>query len=481
MGIQKTLLFASLLCLGAFFPSVSPPRDANAAGADAMLFAPVAVKHAPDESSSLFVQNISPLATNITVRFYDQSGFSDPAWTRNAPIPPGESVIIDLTTERMLPWGFDGSAVAQSPQLITGVVNRLDLNGLARLPSGEFRAARAGASGGSFSLDVGAAAGRQSIPVAFGGYHGYFTTVSVQNTAQAPGAFTLALYPTGAPISVASITRIIPAMSVSRIRLGSENGVPPDFVGTVAIDPPAGIAAAVAAETINIETGVTLSYAGFSASTTTMNAPLLFKNYNGWVSGAQVVNTSTSPVVVNASILQRDGPISLNLRARPLAPNESLTYYLPAINELPDGFVGSGVFTATGPIAVVVQEINEGRGAGMAYSGFNMGTPNVSVPVAFKGSAGWDSGIQVQNLGQTDTWVRIVYHLQGGLTAGDEALIAAGSSTTFYQEAHPGIPPGSVGAAIITSLGGQPIVAIVNEVNYTHPGDATMAYEGINF
>ena len=36
-------------------------------------------------------------------------------------------------------------------------------------------------------------------------------------------------------------------------------------------------------------------------------------------------------------------------------------------------------------------------------------------------------------------------------------------------------------AKLLLPVGGQPIVAIVNEVNYTRPGDASMAYEGINF
>jgi hypothetical protein len=237
----------------------------------------------------------------------------------------------------------------------------------------------------------------------------------------------------------------------------------------------------VASETAHFETGVVFTYSGFATGANVANVPLLFKNYNDWVSGAQVVNVSQVPVVVNASMLQRDAPITLGLGPRTLAPNESFTYYLPAIQELPEGFVGSGVFTASGPIAVVVQQLNSARGAGMAYTGFSGGTPNVSVPVVFKGSAGWDSGVQVQNLGQGDALVDITYHLPGGVTVADRALIAAGSSTTFYQEEHPGLPPGIIGAAQVTSVGGAPIVAIVNEVNYERSGDASMSYEGVNY
>jgi len=237
----------------------------------------------------------------------------------------------------------------------------------------------------------------------------------------------------------------------------------------------------VAAETIQVDTGVLLSYAGFPSGTNVMNAPLLFKNYNGWVSGAQVVNVSSSPVSVTAQIFQRDNPISFNLPPRPLAPNESFTYYLPSLPNFPDNFVGSAVFTSNGPIALVVQELNADRGTGMAYSGFPAGTPNISVPVIFKGSSGWDTGVQVQNLAPTDATVNITYHMPGGQIAVDAARIPAGSSNTFYQPDFPGIPPNTIGSAIVNSLAGEPIVAIVNEVNYTRPGDASMAYEGINY
>jgi hypothetical protein len=237
----------------------------------------------------------------------------------------------------------------------------------------------------------------------------------------------------------------------------------------------------VVAETFESDTGVLLSYSGFRTGANVMNAPLLFKNYGGWVSGAQVVNVSPGPVTVSGSIFQRDTPLSYRLEPRSLAPNESLTYYLPAITDLPDDFVGSAAFNASGPIALVVQQLNADRGAGMAYKGFTTGTPNISVPVVFKGSNGWDTGIQVQNLGPIDTPVNVVYHLPGGGTAIDSSIVAAGSSDTFYQQDSAGIPPGAIGAATVSSLGGQPIVAIVNEVNYTRPGDASMTYNGINY
>jgi hypothetical protein len=76
--------------------------------------------------------------------------------------------------------------------------------------------------------------------------------------------------------------------------------------------------------------------------------------------------------------------------------------------------------------------------------------------------------------------VNIAYFLPGGQTIVDATLISPGNSDTFYQPDRLDIPTGTVGSARLTS-NGAPIVAIVNEVNYTRSGDASMAYEGINY
>jgi hypothetical protein len=456
-----------------------------------LLYVPVAIKRSADDSTAMFIQNIAPGVANIVVQFYDLNGFSDPRWTSQpANVPTGQSLVLDLASYPPLPMGFSGSAVVQSSQPVTAVVNRtvysgsrdLALDTDADVQAAQSQATGARASGGSFPVAAGPGTPQMTVPVTFGGYNGYFTTISVQNTTRQPATYTITLFPTGAPAPIASIQRLVPPQSSVRVRLGPESGAPPDFVGTAIVAGQGGATMVVAAETIQRDTGVLLSYAGFATGTNVMNAPLLFKNYNGWVSGAQVVNVSSGPIRVNAQLFQRDNPFSVNLPPRDLGPNESFTYYLPAIPPIQDGFVGSGVFTANGPIAVVVQELNAERGTGMAYSAFGPGSPNVSIPVIFKGSAGWDTGVQVQNLAPTDATVNIQYYLPGGgIGAVDAARIPAGGSTTFYQPDQSAIPPNTIGSALISSLGGEPIVAIVNEVNYTHQGDASMAYEGINF
>jgi hypothetical protein len=380
-----------------------------------------------------------------------------------------------------LPTGFDGSAVVQSSGPVTAVVNRVNTAGSMTATDGNLHIAQANASSGSFPAFSTATASQMTIPVTFGNYRSYRTTISIQNTGTAPGSYTVSLYPTGVTSPVTTVSRLIAPMAASRVRLGTEIGVPADFIGTAVISGTSGATLVAASETLNESNSMLMSYSGFSAGASTVNTPLLFKNYNGWVSGAQVVNMSVGTITVNATVYQRDSTVSFGLGTRTLLPNESHTYYLPALAELPDNFVGSAVFAASGPISVVVQEINEGRVAGMAYSGFGGGTANISVPVIYKDWNAWDSGIQVQNLGTSDAVVNVTYHLPGGQSVLEAALIAAGNSETFYQPANPNLTAGTIGAALVTSNSGQPIVAIVNQVNYGAAGDGSMVYEGINY
>ncbi len=95
-------------------------------------------------------------------------------------------------------------------------------------------------------------------------------------------------------------------------------------------------------------------------------------------------------------------------------------------------------------------------------------------PVLYKGSAGWNSGIQVQNLGAQPATITVTYYQPDGRVAMTEPYgsVAAGSSRTFYL---PGtsLPAGYAGSAAISA--DQPIAAIVNLTNYELPGSTAAA------
>lgn len=464
-----------------FLSSPPLPNAFTVANLASVLYAPLAVRRSADDSTAIAVQNVSTTSTTVYLRYYDLNGLSDPQWAQSVLVTAGGAVVFDQAMDPTLPPTFEGSAVIQSAEPITGVVNHVSFSGPpAAFPFGEGGSLQGRTSAGSFSVFPSEPTTLVTVPVVFGGYNGNWTTLSVQNTGRTVATISVALYPTGAANPVATIPRTIPPLAAARVRLGPEAGVPSGFVGTAVVSSGGSTVAAVA-ESVHAQTNVAYTYAGITGGSTRMNAPLLFKNFNGWVTGAQVVNVSSSNIIVDANFYHRDSAISFGLPQRTLLPHESYTYYLPAIAEIPDGFVGSGVFSGTGPIAVVVQEVNADRGAGMAYAGFYAGTPNVSVPLVFKGANGWDSGIQVQNLGSVDTIATVRYYLPAGGTSFAAIDIPARESNTFYPPADANLPPGTVASALVTSINGQPIIAIVNEVNYTRAGDGSMAYEGINY
>lgn len=457
-------------------PTVFNPgqEDSNADGiGDACqnlqtgLWVPTVSKNAGGTDSGIQVQNTSNATATVNVLYFDQNGNTDARWTESASVAAGRSRTFYQPANVNLPPGFDGSAVVQATQTVRAIVNRtnyLDVN----------------ASAGSYPAPTTGTATRSTLPVVFGGFNGWRTTISVQNTGQARATYAVALLPTGSSTATRTVNLSIPASAVGRVRLTPDLGLPSDFVGTAVVTSSDGSLVAVA-ETINDLTDEMLSSTGFAEGTTVQNAPLLFKNAFGWFSGAQVVNVSSTTAVVNATLHHRDTGVAFSLPPRTLAPNESHTYFLPAIPDLPDGSVFSGVFSADAAIAVVVQQRNPERSTAMAYSGFGAGTPNISIPLTFKNRGGWQTGIQVQNLGNMETIVTVVHQPEGGTQVVEAASIAVGDSHTFYQPANASLPEGMVGAAVVSSSNGQPLVAIVNEVNYTRRGDASMAYEGINY
>jgi hypothetical protein len=486
------------------------PSDAFAiVNLTAVHYVPLVLKRVADTTTGIQVQNLSNSATTAYVIYYNRDGFADPSWIESRPLAPGGSATFFQGDHPTLPIGFDGSAVVQSTQASAAVVNRVHLPSAALpgplpgstffLPTpipvlavpptplplggpqyGPYDDPPNVATAGAFQAIAAPTARQVAVPVVFGGFNGYRTTVSVQNTGELTTDYAVALYPTGSTTSVASFTLSIPPLAARRIRLAPDIGVPPDFVGTALItstsSPVTGIA-----ETVHSVSGLLFSYGGTSSGATTHQLPLLFRNAAGWVSGAQVVNVSTMDVLVNASLRGRGGLGGFTLPPRTLRPNESYTYYLPVLPEIPDGFIGSATFVASGPITVVAQHVQAERGNVMAYTGFSRATTTVGLPLLFKESNGWNSGVQVQNTGTAETNVTLTYFANDGLVLAENAIVGPGSSITFYQRDNPALPAGYVGSGVLSSSGGQPIVAVVNQVNYLRLGDNAMAYEGVGY
>src|SRR5207302_3172460 len=145
----------------------------------------------------------------------------------------------------------------------------------------------------------------------------------------------------------------------------------------------------------------------------------------------------------------------------------AVTFYQPANDELPSDFVGSAVVEAPAGarVVAVVNEVHDG-GSGMSYEGALRGGATASAPLLFRNSNGWNTGLQIQNVGAEESEVVVVYRGSDGSGPWfDGAFVRPGSSVTFFQPAHPELANGFVGSATIASKNGQPVVGIVNEVS----------------
>ena len=85
----------------------------------------------------------------------------------------------------------------------------------------------------------------------------------------------------------------------------------------------------------------------------------------------------------------------------PVEAGASTTFYQPSNSQIPEPFVGSAtVASAEGQnLGGVVNEVREGSTMASAYDVVDRGADSAYVPLAYRGFAGWNSGIQVQNVG----------------------------------------------------------------------------------
>src|SRR5207253_2572308 len=131
----------------------------------------------------------------------------------------------------------------------------------------------------------------------------------------------------------------------------------------------------------------------------------------------------------------------------------------------PPRFAGSGVVTASQPVAVLVHEDRPDMDR-MAYAAQPSGGATLYAPLVIKDLNGWDTIVHVQNVDGAPAQVEIAYYSStgGARTWADTATIPPLGSRAFSQFQHPQLPSGFVGSAVIRATNGSQLVAVVNEV-----------------
>ena len=103
-------------------------------------------------------------------------------------------------------------------------------------------------------------------------------------------------------------------------------------------------------------------------------APLVYKNYNLWTTGINVVNSANTSTAVTVTYTNANPAVSGGpwTETKTVAANGMESFYTPSTVGLPDGFYGSAtIHSATNDIAVVVasQRYRPTGAEGVAYEG----------------------------------------------------------------------------------------------------------------
>jgi hypothetical protein len=246
----------------------------------------------------------------------------------------------------------------------------------------------------------------------------------------------------------------------------SDYRIPNEWVGSAVIESLDDQPLAVIVNQLS-DDGLGMIYPGIGAPGETLGLPLVYKNAAEWASGVQVQNAGSLPTTVTLSYARLDGAGNLAADRATVPPGAAVTFYQGANAELPDGHVGPATVTSLDgqPLVAVVNAVKQGAGMAMAYDAVGIGGPSLHLPVVYREFSGWNSGVQLQNLGEAATSVTLTfYHEDGREAASVVRTLERGGTSTVYLPELPELPSGFTGSATATSQSGEPLAATVNQV-----------------
>lgn len=201
---------------------------------------------------------------------------------------------------------------------------------------------------------------------------------------------------------------------------------------------------------------------------------------SSWNSYFSVQNTTDKPVDVTIEYYNPTGAvITAATESVTIAAYSSQIFFQGEHPDLPAGLLGSAVVTAddgNSPLAVVVAIYNNNSSASKAqflsYNGVTRGANVLYVPRFVRNFYNYQSGLTVQNIGDTPTTITITWTFANQSYVYNSAPIAPKSSLALYAPSISelagvdNLPEGSrSGSVVVEAADGGLITAIVNEDN----------------
>jgi hypothetical protein len=321
---------------------------------------PLIMKENSGYSTWFNVQNAGTAAVDVDV------AYAGTACTDSATIQPGAAATFDQEVDQCLTSGYVGAATVSAPGgSVVATVMQVG-------PTTLF--AYNGFTGGATN---------PVIPLVNANNSGYITGVQVQNTGGTDTDVTLDYAPVVG--TACSETKTVPAGSSATFALYAFTfGGDPDpgtndcdfgetFVGSATVS-----ANSAGQDLVGIVNQLSpagnkgSSYSAFDASsaTGTVVMPLIMDRNSGFYTGFNVQNVGAGSTTVTCTYTSNDGTITDSETSGTLDPGDAFNSL--QLNQLANGFVGSGVCEASENIIGVVNELGSGSGDQLfSYEGFN--------------------------------------------------------------------------------------------------------------
>lgn len=259
-----------------------------------------------------------------------------------------------------------------------------------------------------------------------------------------------------------------PGFAASFFQGGNRNLSVGRYAATVFADQPISVVVSEA----NYTAGMADFYNGTRAGAAQVSLPLVFRQAtaSAWNSLIAIQNVDDNPTTATVRFFRAGETAPAFERSVGIPASAAVSWDTSTDEFAPLGsFTGSAVITSPRPVAAIVNEVT-GAGPGImtTFRGVTGPDTRYQLPLLYRNFNGWNSGVQVQNLGPQPATVRATY-IRSNAPGGpwqEEKAVPPGSSATFYLPASPGVPDGFVGSATLESVNGQPITALVNNINY---------------
>jgi len=321
----------------------------------------------------------------------------------------------------------------------------------------------------------------------------YSSGVQIANLEGTAADITLIYYSQETGLEVARVDDTIAANSSKTYFPLS--GVDDGFNGSMVIESTTQVAAIANLITTDGSYGAATTGFGSNEISTDFSLPLVMCNNSGFNTFFNIQNAGTDDATVEIEYLPGSNGKSGVTESVTLKPGAAKTFDQTEGSDTKDcadlkdasgRFIGGAQITSDQPVVASVMQLNTGSfKILMGYNGFATGSPEISLPLVMANNSGFYTGIQIQNVGASNTNVTVDYaaNTAGSFNPSNDTCnnLGPGDSCTFIQAS--GKWTGKYnGAAKITNSTDQNLVAIVNQVSPGGGGFGPFgtAYEGFD-